>query len=78
MSQLRAAKLIPEAEVCLSIREVAVLRWTAEGKTSADISDIFNISERTVNFHIGNTIAKLNATNKTAAVVRALLLGMLY
>ena len=78
MSQLLAAKLIPEAEVCLSNREVAVLRWTAEGKTSAEISDILNISERTVNFHIGNTIAKLNATNKTAAVVRALLLGMLY
>lgn len=55
-----------------------MLRWTAEGKASAEIFDIFNISDRTVNFHIGNTIAKLNATNKTAAVIRALLLGMLY
>lgn len=32
--------------------------WTVEGN-----------SERTVNFHIGNAIAKLNAANKTATAV---------
>jgi LuxR family transcriptional regulator len=62
----------------LSSREVEVLRWTGDGKTSGEISEILCISERTVNYHIGNAATKLNAANKTAAVVRATLLGLLY
>ena len=54
-----------------------MLRWTGEGKTSGEIADILNITERTVNFHIGKAIAKLNAVNKTAAVLRAAMLGLL-
>lgn len=77
MSRCLIAKMMPEIEVKLSTREVEVLRWTAEGKTSSDVSRILEISERTVNFHINNAIAKLKATNKTAAAIRALILGML-
>lgn len=77
MSRLLAARCMPSMNVSLSDREVSVLRWTADGKTSAEISDILNISERTVNFHIGNAIAKLNAANKTGATVRAAMLGLL-
>lgn len=62
----------------LSSREAEVLRWTGDGKTSGEISEILRISERTVNYHIGNAASKLNAVNKTAAVVRATLLGLLY
>ena len=58
-------------------REIEVLRWTADGKTASEIADILNISERTANFHIANVITKLNAPNKTAAVIRAGMLGML-
>ena len=54
-----------------------MLRWTADGKTTSEIADILNISERTANFHIANVITKLNAPNKTAAVIRAGMLGML-
>ena len=61
----------------LTDREIEVLRWTADGKTASEIADILNISERTANFHIANAITKLNAPNKTAAVVRAGMLGML-
>lgn len=61
----------------LSSREIEVLRWTAEGKTANEISQILSISERTVNFHVNNATAKLNANNKTAAVVRAVVLGLL-
>ena len=78
MSRCLTPKLMPEAGVQLSDREVEVLRWTAEGKTSGEISDILNISERTVNFHIANAVTKLNAANKTAAAIRAAVLGMLY
>lgn len=61
----------------LTEREVEVLRWTADGKTSGEIADILSISENTVNFHIKNTVAKLQVSNKTAAAVRAAMLGIL-
>lgn len=61
----------------LTEREIEVLRWTADGKTSADISAILTISDNTVNFHIKNAVAKLGVANKTAAVVKAALLGYL-
>lgn len=78
MSRLLTAKMIPEIAAQLSQREIEVLQWTGDGKTSGEISDILNISERTVNFHISNAMIKLNAPNKTAAVVRAMVLGVLY
>jgi DNA-binding CsgD family transcriptional regulator len=61
----------------LTPREVEVLRWTADGKTAGDIGDILNVSEHTVVFHLGNAIRKLESANKTAAVVKAALLGLL-
>jgi LuxR family quorum-sensing system transcriptional regulator SolR len=70
--------LLPEAEVTLSHREIEVLRWTAEGKTSGEIADILRIAERTVNFHLSNAVTKLNASNKTSAAIRASVLGLLY
>ena len=77
MVRVVAPKLLPEITVQLSRREVEVLRCTGEGKTSGNIADILNLTERTVNFHIGKTMAKLNAVNKTAAVLRAAMLGLL-
>ena len=78
MARRLTPKLMPEAEVTLSKREIQVLRWTAEGKTSSEVADILRIAERTVNFHITNAIIKLNASNKTAAAIRASVLGLLY
>jgi LuxR family transcriptional regulator len=65
----------PSQQSPLTERELDVLRWTAHGKTSSEISQLLSISEHTVNFHIRNVIAKLHATNKTAAAVRAAMLG---
>jgi LuxR family transcriptional regulator, quorum-sensing system regulator SolR len=78
MARRLIPKLLPEAEVTLSKREIQVLRWTAEGKTSSEVADILRIAERTVNFHITNAVIKLNASNKTAAAIRASVLGLLY
>ncbi|MBI2732587.1 MAG: autoinducer binding domain-containing protein [Aquabacterium sp.] len=61
----------------LSDRELEVLKWTAEGKTSAEVAMIMNITERTVNFHIGNCITKLDASNKLHAAVKAAVSGLL-
>ncbi|MDB5983291.1 MAG: hypothetical protein JWQ69_4306 [Pseudomonas sp.] len=61
----------------LSIRETEVLRWSAEGKTAEDIGLILHLTERTINFHIANAIKKMGASNKTSAVVQAVLCGVL-
>lgn len=61
----------------LTAREVEVLQWTADGKTAGEISDILNLSAHTVAFHMGNAMRKLGTANKTAAVVKASVLGLL-
>jgi LuxR family transcriptional regulator len=61
----------------LSLREIEVLRWSAEGKTADEIGTILGISTRTVTFHITSTLTKLGATNKTQAVTKAFLFGLL-
>ena len=77
MSKILVPKLIPEANVKLTNRETEVIRWTADGKTSGEISCILKITERTVNFHINNVITKLNVCNKTSATIKAVMLGLL-
>lgn len=67
-----------DSAVELSDRERDVLRWACEGKTSTDIAQIMQISEATVNFHTRNSCAKLGTSNRTAAAVRAALLGLLW
>lgn len=73
-----AAKLTPESQIALTAREREVLRWTAEGKTAYEISQILAVAERTVNFHLNNVVSKLGASNKTQAAVKAVALGMLF
>ncbi|HEV3105763.1 MAG TPA: autoinducer binding domain-containing protein [Trinickia sp.] len=77
MSELLVPKLVPEAIIVLTPREIEVLCWTGEGKTSFEIGQILKISERTVNFHVNNVLLKLNATNKVQAVVKAIALGLI-
>lgn len=64
-------------EIVLTAREIEVLRWTAEGKTSGEVGQIMDISERTVNFHITNSLVKLGVVNKTAGVVKAAMLRLI-
>lgn len=64
-------------EAPLSAREAEVLRWMADGKTSSEAATILGLSERTINFHVANALLKLGAANKTAAVVKAALLGLI-
>ena len=59
----------------LTEREKECLLWTTEGKTSWEIAQILNISERTVVFHLNNAVKKLNVSNKQHAVARAISLG---
>ena len=70
-------RLAPQAAIQLTRREAEILRWTADGATSAQVSDKLHITERTVNFHINNVLTKLDARNKTAGVIKALRLGLI-
>ncbi len=56
----------------LTARELEVLKWLKEGKGNYEISRILQISQRTVNYHANNIRQKLNAMNRTHAVVIAL------
>jgi DNA-binding CsgD family transcriptional regulator len=60
----------------LTLREIEVLKWSAEGKTAGDIAMILCLKERTIHFHIASAIQKMGVCNKTAAVVQAALHGM--
>lgn len=77
LSRLLVHKMMPETTVNLSAREIEVLRWTAEGKTSSEVGDIMHLSRRAVNYHINNALAKLGVFNKTAAAIKAAMLGLL-
>lgn len=70
-------RLMPEIKESLTAHELEVLRWTAEGRTSAEIGDILSTSKRNVDFHIANFTEKLGVKNKTAAAVRAFTLGLI-
>jgi LuxR family transcriptional regulator len=59
----------------MSERELEVLRWSAAGKTAADVACILSLSQSTVNFHIRSVITKTNASNKAGAIAIAALRG---
>jgi LuxR family transcriptional activator of conjugal transfer of Ti plasmids len=53
------------------------LRWIVQGKSSWDIGAILGISENTVAFHVKKAMKKLKTTSRTAAVVKAIHLGLI-
>ena len=56
----------------LSVREEEVLCLVAQGITDGEIAQRLVISERTVNKHISNILAKLHLANRTQAALYAL------
>ncbi|RQM95344.1 LuxR family transcriptional regulator [Aeromonas dhakensis] len=60
----------------LSLRELEVCRWAAEGKQVSDIAQILGITPRTVTFHLNNVVNKLGASSKSQAISWALKQGM--
>jgi DNA-binding NarL/FixJ family response regulator len=59
----------------LSDREVEVLMLLAKGCTNKHIAAHLNISDRTVQGHIAHIFNKMNVSNRTEAVMRAVALG---
>lgn len=60
------------AQPSLSGRELECLRWTANGKTSAEIALILGLSEHTINHYLSSVCNKLGATNRTHAVAKGI------
>jgi DNA-binding NarL/FixJ family response regulator len=60
---------VQESEVpCpLTARELEILRWVAEGHTSARIARKLWVTEQTVKFHLSNIYRKLGVQNRTEA-----------
>ncbi len=56
-------------------RELDVLRLAAKGFTNKAIGVQLGISDRTVQGHLAHVFAKMQATSRTEAVMRAVLLG---
>src|SRR5690606_15351769 len=63
--------------VHLTDREKEILLWAAEGKSDPVIADILNISYPTVRYHMNNVFRKLNANERTFAVVKAIRHGLI-
>jgi len=61
----------------LTDREIDCLNWTAAGKTSAEIAEILNLSEHTVNHYLNRATKKLDTVNRTQAVAKALRIGLI-
>lgn len=58
---------MPPREV-LSLRELEVCQWSAEGKQVSDIAQILGITPRTVTFHLNRVVEKLGANSKSQAI----------
>jgi DNA-binding CsgD family transcriptional regulator len=61
----------------LTARETECLRWAADGKTSWEIGRLLHVSEPTVNFHLNNSMGKLEVSNRQHAVAKAVLQGLI-
>ncbi|MCV3735420.1 LuxR family transcriptional regulator (plasmid) [Rhizobium sp. TRM96647] len=64
-------------QIMLTDREVECLSWTAAGKTSLEIAEILGLSEHTVNHYLNQVTRKLEAVNRTQAVVKAIRRGLI-
>jgi DNA-binding CsgD family transcriptional regulator len=60
------------AQMMVSARELECLKWTAEGKTAQEASEILGISERTVRFHLNAAREKMKCITTTQAVAQAI------
>ena len=60
----------------LTQRELEVLQLLAEGSTNSEISQRLYISPKTTKNHLAAIFQKLDVTNRTHALVRAVVMGL--
>ncbi|MEN4100327.1 MAG: response regulator transcription factor, partial [Anaerolineaceae bacterium] len=75
---LRALARAPQIpKVLLSERELEVMRCLAGGQTTLQIAAKLFISENTVKTHVRHILEKLEASNRTEAVSKAIQMGLI-
>jgi DNA-binding CsgD family transcriptional regulator len=67
----------PRRRSLLTPREREVLEWIARGKSAWEIAAILRISEKSVEFHTEGAKRKLQVFNRTHAVVKAIVMGLI-
>jgi DNA-binding NarL/FixJ family response regulator len=70
-------KTQPKLADSLSEREIEILRLVANGESNVAISTKISVSENTVKYHLKHILQKLNARNRTEAVIAAIQAGIL-
>jgi DNA-binding NarL/FixJ family response regulator len=67
----------PAAAIALSLRELNVLNQVARGLSNKQIARKLGISDKTVRNHLSRIFRKLDAGNRTQAVMNAMRVGLL-
>ena len=75
--QIQNDKMPAPPVEALTVRELEILRWLAQGLTNADIAKKANVAEGTVRSHISNLINKLGLENRAQAVIYAIRTGLI-
>lgn len=70
-------RAIAGQRLSLSPREQESLNFAFEGLTARETAGRMDCSERTVNYHLSNAMAKLKTDNKLSAVQRACWIGLI-
>ena len=65
------------ADIHLTGREQEILLWAAEGKSDSIVAEILGITHSAVRFHMNNIFKKLDANERTLAVVKAIRHGLI-
>ena len=73
-----AIRLVIQAPIQLTPREMDVVQLLAEGMSNKEIARCLFISPRTVNFHLDNVYSKLGVNSRTEAAIYALRQGWIY
>ena len=73
---ISVAAAIPN-DGALSEREVEILHWVREGKSNYEIGMVLSISPLTVKNHVQRILKKLQASNRTQAVAKAMNMRLL-
>ena len=70
-------RAIANARSTLSVRERECLMLAFEGKTARQSAQALGCTDRTINYHLANAMAKLKVDNKLAAIQRACWFGLI-
>ncbi len=61
----------------LTAKEREVISWAKDGKSYWETGQIMGVSERTIKFHLQNIYRKLDVTNRSQAVAKAMRIGLI-